>query len=174
MKKNTFLYLFVIFLVVINIIFLVLFIRGSGTENKSKPEEFIAKELNFNEKQLEKVRDINKNHDEERILLADEARTLKDVLFSKIEDKSITKKEVDSISSLIGKNEQAEVLMVFYHFKDIRAICNENQKAQFDKVIENGLHKGRGKNGPPRGGREDGPPPGRRGGDDRGPRPPRD
>lgn len=142
MKKNIILYLLLAFLIIVNGIFLFLFLNKPARIGH-KPEDFIAKQLKFDEKQLEQFAQLNDNHKEDRRKYADNTKQLKDMLFSKISDENVTSATIDSITNLIGKKEQAKEMMVFNHFRELRAICNEKQKERLDKIIEDGLDKGR-------------------------------
>ena len=98
-------------------------------------------------------------------------------MFDKIRVENVTDKSIDSLSDLIGKQEQAKSSMTFYHFRAIRSICNEDQKIQFDEILREGLHRGHRAQGPPRSRPEKDerrPPRSRSGKDERRPPPPRD
>ena len=149
MKRNLLLYILLAFLLVVNGFFLFNHLAKPDRKEPKGPRDFIAKELKFDDEQLEHFRQLNDNHEKERGILFDEIKQLKDELFSKISNDKIDKEEIDSIAGLIGQKEQSKDRVVFYHFRSIRAICNENQKVRFDIIIEEGLHRGGGANGPP-------------------------
>ena len=161
MKKNIILYVLLVFLIIVNGIFLFLFLNKPSKKGQ-KPEDFIAKQLKFDAKQLEQYSQLNELHEKDRRMFADNTKQLKDALFSKISDENVTSVTIDSLTNLMGKKEQAREMMVFNHFRELRAICNTKQKIELDKIIEDGLHKGRRENGRPQ----------RKGGG-RGPLPPR-
>ena len=159
MKKNIILYVLLAFLIIVNGIFLFLFLNKPGIKGQ-KPEDFIAKQLKFDERQLEQFGKLNDSHKEDRRKYADDTKQLKDMLFSKISDENVTSVTIDSITNLIGRKEQAKEMMVFNHFRELRAICNEKQKGRLDKIIEDGLDKGQEGMKPPGMDREgQGPPP---------------
>ncbi len=159
MKKNVILYVLLVFLIIVNGIFLFLFLNKT-LKIEGGPEDFITKELKFDEQQLVEYRRLNEIHHRERRMFSDDIKQQKDVLFNMIGDENVTKETIDSITNLIGKKEQSIDRMTFYHFRAIREICNENQRVRFDNVIEEGLHRGRREQGPPpTGRREQGPPP---------------
>jgi len=160
MKKNRLLYVLLVVLIIFNGIFLFLFLNAPHKKVK-QPEDFIAKELKFNKSQLEQFQKINGKHHKEMKVLSDDIKQLKDNLFSKIANEKIDKAEIDSITNLIGQKEQAKDLSIFYHFREVHAICNDKQKERFNNIIKKGIHKGRPqKDGrPPMRDNENRPPP---------------
>ena len=65
MKKNGALYVLLAFLIIANGFFLFLFL-SKPSKNGGNPENFIAKELKFDEQQLEKFRELNEIHNDDR------------------------------------------------------------------------------------------------------------
>lgn len=159
MKKNIILYSLIIFLIIVNGFFLFHFLRNpempmqrSGGEN---PENFILKELEFNANQKEHFIILSETHRNNMQSISEELKELKDLLFSKILEKSINSKEIDSITSLIGEKEKAIDMTTFNHFRVIQNMCNEKQKEKFERIIKDAIHRGNpqerpeGKDGPP-------------------------
>jgi len=159
MKKNIVLYVLLVFLIVVNGIFLFLFLNKSPRKGQN-PEDFIIKELKFDKDQLNNFKQLSGEHHKKMRDLSKDIRELKDELFTKIRDTQVSDKTIDSITNLISNKEQIKDKLVFYHFRVLRAICNDKQKKRFDKIIKDGLHRGRGGIKPPRRDRErQGPPP---------------
>jgi hypothetical protein len=80
----------------------------------------------------------------------------------------------DSLAQLIANNQKQIELVTYSHFAQVRAICTDTQKAEFDKIIGDVIKKmngpGNGGPPPPREGQGPPPPPG----DGQGPPPPPD
>ena len=155
MKKNLILYILLVFLILVNSLFLFNYM-GNGNSKEQKgtrnPGSFIVKELGFNNAQLENFREKSKGHHQTMLGLSDDIRNLKDDLFDRLSDASLAQGKVDSIASLIGEREKEIEVETFYHFKMIEAICNDTQKEKFKKIIKDALRRGgeRGQRPPPR------------------------
>lgn len=165
MKKNILLYILLFFLITVNGFFLYNYM---GKPHFKKDKEyngslgFITKQLKFDDKQLEKMKIINEEHHQNMMRIKLRSRELKDALFNKMSDDFVDKKNIDSITTLIGQNEKELDTEVFYHFKSIQELCNNQQKETFKKIIKDALQKNSGRNQrPPHLKRDDrnGPPP---------------
>jgi hypothetical protein len=167
MKKNTFLYILLIFLIAVNGFFL---FNYMGMHNDDRPEgsqrdkNFIVKELGFNAKQLEAFNKKSEGHHEKMEHLTDDVRVLKDKLFGTLNNDDVNEAVIDSISALICLKETAKEKEIFYHFRMIRDIANDKQKEKFKTILMDALRQGDQGNRPPPDG-ADGhrpPPPGDR------------
>lgn len=166
MKKNVLLYVLLVFLIVVNGFFLFNYLGNSDkTENRDRPKgpaNFIVRELDFDDEQMQQFKEINRRHHHRMRRISEEVKELKDVLFNKISDVSLKENSVDSITTLIGEKVKEKDIAVFYHFKDIQALCNDKQKEKFKRIINDALHKEGKKEQRPHlreGGREHGSPP---------------
>ncbi len=168
MKKNLILYILLGFLLIANGFFLMNHISkpdGKRSKGPKGPGNFIVKELQFNDDQLEKFNELNDEHHRKMRRLSQNVRKLKDELFNNISVSSVNDTEIDSLTSLIGNTEKLKDLEVFNHFRRIQALCDEKQKEKFNLIIKNALHtKGPRNEGPPgrrdrREGRRPPPPP---------------
>lgn len=152
MKKNLLLYILLAFLILVNGFFLFHFFKGPPHGKPGRGGDlahFLAKELQFNESQMQQLRALNKGHHQEIQLLLGEIRTLKDALFNNLSEKEYSKSAIDSITSLIGEREKEKDLRTFYHFKAIQDMCDASQKEKFQHIVKDALHR-HGKRPPPR------------------------
>ncbi|MEM6687240.1 MAG: hypothetical protein AAF617_15780 [Bacteroidota bacterium] len=128
------------------------------------PGKFIAKELQFDEAQMEKFSVINDRHHEAMMTIMRDVRRLKDELFDYISQPTYNEERVEEITRQIGDKIRLRDEKTFYHFKEVQKICNEEQRIRFNKLIKEALHppgrRGR-PDGPPPHGMPPGPPPGR-------------
>jgi len=159
MKKNTLLYILVAFLVVMNGYFMYEIFVDKKPKGPN-PGNFIAKELQFDDAQMEQFSEINDRHHEEMMRIMRDVRKLKDELFAYISEATYSKEKVDDITRRIGEKMQLRDEKTFYHFKEVQKICNDEQRVRFNKLIKEALHPPGRPNGPPHG-RPYGPPPGR-------------
>ncbi|MGK0252634.1 MAG: protein CpxP [Mariniflexile sp.] len=177
MNKNSLLYILLVFLIIVNGFFLYNYLGSATSKNdvnkkgKGGPAEFIVKALKFDNEQMAKFEKINKGHHEAMVKSRDETKVLKDKLGRLIIEENISDAEVDSILVLLAEKEKAHEKMMFYNLRAIQAICTDEQKQHFEKIIKDALFHGGNRQpqeGPPshemqRGGPprdvHDGPPP---------------
>jgi protein CpxP len=142
MKKNLLLYILLIFLIIVNGFFLFNYIgkpHMKGPRGPQGPSNFIAKQLNFNDTQLDKFGELINSHKKRMRTISDDLKELKEGLFDNISNMSISESKIDSIATLIGNNEKEKDLEVFNHFRNIQSICNEKQKKYFDEIMRDAL-----------------------------------
>ncbi|WP_407556829.1 hypothetical protein [Winogradskyella sp. 4-2091] len=163
MKKNTILYVLLIFLIVVNGFFLFNYIgkgHDEGPRESQQNKEFIIEELGFDASQIKQFREKSKGHHKTMMQMSDDVRKLKDQLFGTLSNDIVSEAKIDSISNLICEKEKEKEKEIFYHFKMIRDIANEEQREKFNNLLLDALRKGdRGNRPPPRDGIEEHRPP---------------
>ncbi|MGV6831574.1 MAG: Spy/CpxP family protein refolding chaperone [bacterium] len=159
MKKNTILYILLIFLLGVNGYFIYNQINTTSKERdpRKTPMQFIAEELAFDQKQLSEFEKLSASHQEEMRIVSDKIRKEKDQFFRMLSDSDISEREVDSVATKMSIIEKEKELIIFRHFKEIQQLCNEDQKQKFSKILRRAIHQ----RGGPRGeeGRPHHPPP---------------
>ena len=144
--------------------------NGINMERPGNPGEFLETELGFNDEQSSRYKELRKEHREKADEIISETRKLKDSFFELLSQPDADSGEVTEMANEIGAKQTELDLLTFNHFKEVRAICTDEQKKKFDDIIEEVLKGMAGtKNGPPgnrRGPRGEGPP-GRNGPPDR-------
>jgi len=167
MKKNTILYILLVFLVLFNGFFLFNFLgeisSDKGNETKD-PMGFVRQQLNLSASQIETFEIINKEHHQKMRGFNDDLRGLKDALFNNISENSLDEESVDSIVTLIGEKQKVKEMEIYAHFKSIQDLCDAKQKEKFKKILKDAIRRGDG-NRPPH-------PEGQKGRDGNGHRPP--
>ncbi|NRD19731.1 hypothetical protein HNV08_06695 [Winogradskyella eckloniae] len=163
MKKNTILYILLVFLIAVNGFFLFNHIGYEPTNDPKKSQqnkEFIVEELGFNASQTKEFKEKSKGHHKTMMRLTDDVRKLKDELFGTLSDETINEATIDSISNLICEIEKEKEKEIFYHFKMIRDIANAEQREKFNTILLDALRQGdRGNRPPPQDGAEGHRPP---------------
>ncbi len=149
MKKNTLLYILLIFLVVMNGFFMFK-IFGDKPPQGPNPGKFIAKELQFSEAQMQQFSAMNDAHHEAMMEISRDIKKLKDALFAEISETTVDKAKVDSITKQIGEKERQKDLKTFYHFKEVQKICTDEQRQRFNSIVQESLkrHGRRGREKP--------------------------
>lgn len=160
MKKNLLLYILLIILLLANGFFLFQHF-GDKKENRNKGKRgqgnFIARQLNFNETQLNQFNDIRSFHRKTMRSYDDDIKDLKGKFFSNISNENTPKSLIDSIATLISEKEKLKDIETYNYFTEVRNICEDHQKEQLSFIIKKAIHNEgyRRPNGPPR--RGDGP-----------------
>lgn len=152
MKKNTLLYILVAFLIVMNGYFMYEIFVDKKPKGPN-PGKFIAKELQFDEAQMEQFSVLNDRHHEDMMRIMRDVRRLKDELFDYISEPTYNEERVEDITRRIGEKMRLRDERTFYHFKEVQKICNDEQRIRFNTLIKEALRP------PKRHGRPDGPPP---------------
>ncbi|WP_299526819.1 Spy/CpxP family protein refolding chaperone [Winogradskyella sp.] len=165
MKKQLPLYILLVFLIAVNGFFLYKFL-GDSKENDLRgpkgPNSFITNRLNFNDTQLKEFNDLEQVHRKKMMSISEQIRATKDVLFDNISKAGVDTSLIDSITSVIGNYEKEKDMEIFRHFRAIYEICDESQKAKFNRLVKDALHRrpppkgkrppdgmGRDRHGPP-------------------------
>lgn len=149
MKKQTILYMLLVFLLISNGFFLWHYLGKHDRRGGHKPESFITKKLNFDDKQMQEFKLLRDLHFDKIKSFSKEIRSLKKELFSKISDESINPAYLDSITSLIALQEKAKDVEVFNHLQKVRTLCNEEQTERFVKILNDAMER-HGRRGRPR------------------------
>ncbi len=136
--------------------------QKNNMQRPERPDEFIISKLHFSDKQVHEFEELRDRHHDSVIVLQDEGRKLRTALFDNLKNANKTEAQVDSLMGAIGNNQKQIEYVTYRHFRQLREICNEEQKKIFDNIIEEIMKKMSGRpprpDGPPPPG-QDGPPP---------------
>ena len=135
MNKQRLLIIIVIALVISNIMMLVPMLMHGPPPPKDGPKRMIIDRLGLDEDQIARYEDLIKTHqaqvppEEERLMAA------KTVLYSNLlssNDQAV----IDSLAAEVGKH-QTELEKIHYaHFRELKAICKEEQEAAFETLVK--------------------------------------
>ena len=129
---------------VVNGVFIYKNLKGPDKRKHRSPRTFISTQLGFNEQQQEQFKLLEQAHRDRMRSIYDSTKELKDALFSRIHDPSITDAEIDSITTLLAAKEKEQDTEVFNYFRSISALCDDQQKEQLNKILKKARHRGRG------------------------------
>lgn len=102
-----------------------------GPENEKSG---LASELNFSKEQIQKFEVLKKEHHTgvENVLV--QTKELKDQLFDCIKTGDDAKAK--ELATKIADNNKTLELLTYEHFKEVRKICNDEQKEKFDRILK--------------------------------------
>jgi hypothetical protein len=131
---------------------------------RETPRDFVIRNLKFTDEQVKSYDGLIKEHRAAMDRLRRAAMEYREQLFSNIKNNR-QGFHPDSLSAAIANTQKEIELVTYRHFAQVRELCTDPQKAEFDKIIGDVIKKMNG------GGRPGGPPPR---GDRQGPPPPPD
>jgi periplasmic protein CpxP/Spy len=124
-------------LVVANITTLAFFWIGHFIKQKgNSPKEFLSKNLNFSKSQKNAYFILAKEHNESAKIIRDQIKNDKESLFQLLKSDTINDSVRNDKALKVSMSIQALDILTFEHFRKVRAICTEEQKPQFDELIQ--------------------------------------
>ena len=124
-------------LVVANITTLAFFWIGHFKNQKeNSPKEFLSKNLNFSKSQKNAYFILAKEHNESAKIIRDQIKNDKESLFQLFKSDTINDSVRNDKALKVSMSIQALDILTFEHFMKVRAICTEEQKPQFDELIQ--------------------------------------
>ncbi|MEO0572065.1 MAG: hypothetical protein AAF039_10210 [Bacteroidota bacterium] len=156
MKKNTLIWVLMVFLMVMNGLLLYLVLQKSDGQPRP-PRAFIADELDFDNQQMTQFFDLEENHRRKMGDIDRRNGQLRETLFSYLEKSNPKESIIDSLGNYIGTLSKERELEIFRHFNAIEKICNEGQKRKLKRMVKGALRPGPPGGPPPH--HSPGPPP---------------
>ena len=153
---------------------------GPPPQGGGGPRDYVVRELKFTDEQTKKYDVLVHDHQQAMQRLRHDAMDLRKQLFANLKNEDQKNNFTDSLTRLIASNQKEIEMVTYNHFAQVRTICTDAQKKDFDNIIGEVIKKmngGPGGHHPPPGDGH-GPPPERREGDrppppgDDGPPPP--
>jgi protein CpxP len=145
MKKLTILYILLIVLFLSNVFFIFHHVGRFGHKDH-KPHFSMVEELNFNQEQQEVYKTLRSKHFDKMKSYSKRISELKKEIYSNVGEQELSEGFLDSVVDLIALEEKNKDLEMYKHFRDVREICNDKQKAQLSKIINDAIER-RGKRG---------------------------
>ena len=158
LKKNNRRGWVVLLLIVMNIVSLsALWIGHSKRPGKGRVdrqgEKFLETRLSLTTTQISELRDIREGHFPKMMNLTRDFRKARERLH-KAPRTGNNDSQLDELAAEVGKAQAKIEREIYDHFSQIRAICTEEQKEIFDKIMIDVLQRGERRGGP-----GNGPPP---------------
>ncbi|GAB4157301.1 MAG: hypothetical protein Tsb0033_08990 [Winogradskyella sp.] len=140
MKRQTVIYVLLLVLIISNAFFLFHYL-GKPNHRDRKSKFSIVKELNFNEEQQKSYTDLRAAHFNKMRLYSKRISELKEVMYANTNYEGVSVSFLDSITDLIAVEEKNKDLEMYRHFKAVRKICNDKQKAELSKIIKDAIKR---------------------------------
>jgi len=122
------------------------------------PGMFLMRELSFDDKQKQEFEKLRDAHREKARTIQDSLHALKEQLFNGIPGGDMA--QANAVADKIASFQKQLEIVTYEHFKQVRELCNDEQKQKFDKIIGRVLEMmappppgmaARGSGGPPPG-----------------------
>lgn len=140
MKKQTILYILLIVLFLSNVFFIFHYVGRFGHKDH-KPRFSMVEELNFNQEQQEAYNVMKSTHFEKMKSYSKRISELKEEIYSDKGENEVSEVFLDSVIDLIAIEEKNKDLEMYKHFREVRAICNDKQKEQLSKIINDAIKR---------------------------------
>lgn len=119
--------------------------KQKGKTQRPRGEDFsnyFKKELNFSEEQSAKFQQMITRHFEKLKPIMGEVRKAKDSMFNLMRQPAIPSDSVlQNAAENIAQKQKLQELQNFYHFRQVRELCNEEQKPKFDSLISKMINR---------------------------------
>jgi protein CpxP len=114
---------------------LYILLNKNGSPGRQPPRVVFEETLDFSPDQREQFEILKKEHQQMMVLKNQQIRKLKDKLFTNlgVDNTSNQAKELAVKVGILVSEIDLETRM---HFEEVRAICNDDQKAKFDITIQ--------------------------------------
>nr|WP_271544693.1 hypothetical protein [Pelobium sp.] len=96
----------------------------------------IVKELKFDSHQEQQFIALKEEHKKRMRFLKEDTKKLRSALFATLKNTDTAGLNKDFYLQKISKDQEEIEVITFEHFKKVRAICDEQQKLRFDKMID--------------------------------------
>ena len=133
------------------------------------PRDFVIRSMHFTDDQIKQYDLLIKDHRQSMNKLRHDAMEYRKELFGSLKNEN-GGANTDSLATLIAGTQKQIELVTWNHFAQVRKICTDAQKADFDNIIGDVIKKMNGHGGPPPRDRLGNPP--QQEGDDNRPPPP--
>jgi len=126
--------------------------RMAMREGGIRVQDFLDRELNFNKEQKEQYTKLREDffHDGSGRKFPRRSEAMQ-ALLDLVPEENVDMDEVRKRAAAIGEVEAEHVLALFNHFRQVRAICTDEQKPRFDRLIRDVLERMPGPPPPNRG-----------------------
>jgi protein CpxP len=134
-------------------------VAGNNHPRPETPRDYIVRMLKFSEEQTRQYDVFVREHQHAMRQLRHEAMEYREQLFDNMKNDGKAGANADSLIQLIAGNQKQIETVTYKHFVQVRALCTDAQKTEFDNIIGDVMKK---MSGGPHGGPpppDDGPPP---------------
>jgi protein CpxP len=115
--------------------------KSSPPKRLERPDEFIISKLHFSDEQKSAFEELRDRHHDSIIIIQEEGRKIRTALFENLKSADKTEQQLDSLMAAVGDNQKQIEFVTYRHFRQVRELCNDEQKKIFDNIIQEVLRK---------------------------------
>ncbi len=134
--------------------------HNDGLQRHETPRDYVIRNLKFSADQVAKYDVLIKDHQRSMHELRDEANEYRTTLFANLKNEQQSAAITDSLTTLIANVQKQIEVITYNHFAQVRTICTDAQKPEFDNIIGDVIKKMNGRPPHPPGDGHGPPPPG--------------
>lgn len=136
-------------LLVVNLVTLSFLWGGKSRHGRPMPHErdmtFLSKELGMTGANKEKLDAMETKHHTDKRALLEKNKVLREQLFGLLKTNASDTTTINTFVASIVTNQKKIELMTFYHFKEVRALCNAEQQEKLEETIAEAIRMAGGK-----------------------------
>lgn len=145
-KRQKWLQILLVVLVVLNISTLFLLMKSQRPPKRLPPfeqvEKYLITELKMTSEQVAQFKVLSEEHHQKMRGLHHEQRRFKKVVIQQLKHPEVD--DVNGLLEKIGDNQKARDAEMFRYFRSVRSMLNEKQQIAFDDIIVDALEKAGG------------------------------
>jgi len=111
--------------------------------------DFLLEQLKFTEQQKAEFEKLKEAHHHSVDSLREISKEAHHLFFDNLKNEKPDTAKINELARAIANNQTQIELVTFNHFKEVRKLCNDKQKATFDEIIQEVLRRMARPGGPP-------------------------
>jgi periplasmic protein CpxP/Spy len=111
------------------------------TDRKTVIGNFLKNEIGFNDVQMQQYDSLSNNHRKYMKTMFETARNAKDKQFKELTAANFSDSVMNSIADRSAASQKSLELQMFYHLRQVRALCTAEQLPKFDSLFVKVLNK---------------------------------
>jgi len=127
------------------LLYFLVFNKHEKIENRGRPREaivdFMKKEIGFNEEQSNQFKKLHEAHVDSMKLLSENVRKAKLEYFGLLRQEKITDSAIRAAAARLSMDQAAFESHNFYHFREVRSLCNDSQKVKLDTMVNRMINR---------------------------------
>jgi protein CpxP len=109
--------------------------------NGEKAADFLLEQLKFSEQQKTGFEKLKEEHRHKMDSLREISKEVHRLFFDNLKNEKQDTAKVNDLARAIANNQTQIELVTFNHFKEVRKLCDDKQKATFDEIIQEVLRR---------------------------------
>lgn len=139
MKKEKFLWIFIIVLIAINAATLFFIVSGRRPEPGSKFDRTVIDKLKLTDGQIKQFNIMKREHHQDIIRVDAEMRSIYERYFYLLTD-TANSSDKDSLEVILSNKQKEKIQITYHHFDNLKSICTKEQQEKFKELVPLLMH----------------------------------